>query len=184
MFSLHVLIRRYAHRAPPYDAYTHILLRLSLILCLTWLKKDVRCFLCPLRRKKLPPTPTDPPYILQLSFHSWLFVFTFLFFDLRRRCVAYLPSFILYIYMPQTLLPPAEKNRFYLLTYFQPVAGGTYTQKEEKKQTASHSIILRHHPKPIPSSPTRLTLLLCNFVRPLPRSIKSSLFQAKPFDSM
>ena len=130
--------------------------------------------------KKLPPTPTDPPYILQLSFHSWLFVFTFLFFDLRRRCVAYLPSFI-YIHASN---PPAEKNRFYLLTYFQPVAGGTYTQKEEKKQTASHSIILRHHPKPIPSSPTRLTLLLCKFVRPLPRSIKSSLFQAKPFDSM
>lgn len=160
----HVLLRRrhYAHRAPPYDAYTHILLRLSLILCLTWLKtkkKDVRCFLCPLEksttntcRSSLYTSTTIPFVIIRLFTFFVLFVCFFQF--ARRRCVAYLPSFI----SDSTSSRP-EKNITLICwwrLHLQPLAGG------EKRKTASspfHYSASSPKANPIKSHPSNLVIV-------------------------
>ncbi len=84
-----------------------------------------------------------------------------------RFCFQFAPTLcglftIFYTISDWKILPPAEKNNFWFADDVLPTT--CWWRKE--KETASHSIILRHHPKPIPSSPTRLTSSLCNFVRP------------------
>lgn len=160
----HVLLRRASLRPQSsslWRLYTYILLRLSLILCLTWLKtkkKGMLDALCAHSQKSTTNTcrsslytSTTIPFVIIRLFTF----FRFVFFNLRRRCVAYLPSFI-----SDSTSPPALKRIYnfdlsWWRLHFQPLAGG-------EKRPAAHSIILRHPPKANP----RLTLSLCNFVRP------------------
>lgn len=98
-------------------------------------------------------TSTTIPFVIIRLFTFFVFFFFSICAD-----VVWLIYHLLYL---TQLSPPAPRRIYYNFDlswwrlHFQPLAGG-------EKRPAAHSIILRHHPKANP----RLTLSLCNFVRP------------------
>lgn len=170
-----------AHRAPPYDAYTHIYFYGCRWYCVLrdWKqkKRNVRCFVCPLAKIHHQHLQV---LLIYFNYHSIrdyssIHVFSFCFFQFAPTLCGLFTIF--YIWLNFSSRPRRIYNfdLSWWRLHFQPLAGG-------EKRPAAHSIILRHPPKANP----RLTLSLCNFVRP-----PSAFYQVitlpwskKPFDSM